>query len=136
VGKGKGDISSTYYVLSRCPEAMEPTLENCIPSRIGRRRCGHSATALYSTNWHIPRCPCNAPGVQHRLKHFLFPGPITPRSARNMPLFRIFSIVEGVLGCPFGVLSQDSPLFFLGEGKAHATGRDYDEYYVQHIIRN
>jgi len=59
----------------------------------------------------VMRLGCN------RLKHFLFPGPITPRSARNMPLFRIFSIVEGVLGCPFGVLLQDSPLFFFRRGK-------------------
>ena len=59
----------------------------------------------------VMRLGCN------RLKHFLFPGPITPRSARNMRLFRIFSIVEGVLGCPFGVLLQDSPLFFFRRGK-------------------
>jgi hypothetical protein len=71
-------------------------LKKCIPSRSGGRRCGYGATALYSTNWHIPHCPCNAPGVQYRLKHFLSPGNHPAFSAEYAPR-QNFLIMEAVL---------------------------------------
>jgi hypothetical protein len=49
------------------------------------------------------------------LKHFLFPGPINPAFGAEYTPLQNFLNCEGVLGCPFGVLWQDSPLFFLGE---------------------
>jgi hypothetical protein len=62
--KAKGTSPQPIMYCLAVPTLWNRRLKKCIPSRIGRRRCGHGATALYSTNWHIPHCPCNAPGVQ------------------------------------------------------------------------
>jgi hypothetical protein len=116
----RGHLPQPIMYCPAVPTPWNRRLKKCIPSRIGRRRCGHSATVLYSTNWHIPHCPCNAPGVQERLQNFFVPRPNhTAFRAEYRPPSE-FSRLRGCVG-PVGLSFRRSiagfAAVFLGEAQ-------------------